>query len=231
MNLGYYGTAFVLLFRNPALVIAPLIMALLTVLLFRILPGDGPLGGINTGIGGLLASFFDAFGLSVSLILADYAWRARGTASFEKAWQDGRRKLPEILMAALGLNFVLWAAAQIGGTLGGFGALILGAVALYFLIYTLPAAAIGGIPGGAAIQSSIDRVRGAPIPALLLAICYVLAFYVAQLAVGQIELSSAFPLLSVTAYSLIAALAKAIAAAYVALVLAKGYADVAFGRY
>ncbi len=36
-----------------------------------------------------------------------------------------------------------------------------------FLIWTIPAAAVGGIPGGAAIQVSIERVRAQPLPAIL----------------------------------------------------------------
>ena len=62
-------------------------------------------------------------------------------------------------MAAIGFSFILWAAALGGGLVGSVGALLLQAVAMFFFIYTLPAAAIGGVPGGAALQISLERAR------------------------------------------------------------------------
>ena len=99
-----------------------------------------------------------------------------------------------------------------------------------FLIWTIPAAAIGGVPGGAAIQASIDRVRGAPLPAVIAAIVSVLLLWIG-VPILSAYLSAWIPPLreSLIANLLAGALLQGIAVSYVALVLSKTYADAAFG--
>jgi hypothetical protein len=86
IDLGGYLQAFGLLFRNPSLVLAPFASALIGVGIGLLAPTSGALGGLTGGIAGLLQTLIDSFALSVSLIVADLAWRRRGTVPFEAAW-------------------------------------------------------------------------------------------------------------------------------------------------
>jgi hypothetical protein len=166
------------------------------------------------------------FALGVSIIIADAGWR-RGRGSFDDAWQDARHKGRDILFAAFGFTFVL-NIAQYAGTIVGSGiGIVLLAIAMYGLIYTIAAAAIGGIPGGAAISVSIERVRSAPLAAALLtAVSLVLLFYVG----GFIDqwVFAALGITSLLVADLLGALLQAILAGYLAIVMAKVYADVSF---
>ncbi|HMD02995.1 MAG TPA: hypothetical protein VKG44_08545, partial [Candidatus Baltobacteraceae bacterium] len=220
----------------PAVILAPLLMAVVQVLVLKLLSlpdvGGGSLANATGGIVGFILQLLNSFALCVSLIVADHAWRS-GRAPFDQAWDEARHKAPDILFAAIGFAFILWAAQTVGGFVSGFGAPILAAVALFFFIYTLPAAAIGGVPGGAALQASLDRARGAVPATLFVTITYVLAYIVVPLLATTVLL----PLMLLTSYqlsstvaSLIAALIQAVAAGYVALVLAKTYNDVSYGR-
>ena len=234
VDLGAYARAFVLLARNPQIVLAPLLAALANVLLFMLMPssnGGGFIGSINSGLSGLFAQLITGFGMGVALIVADAAWR-RGRAPFDEAWDEARRKAGDILIAALGFSFVIYVAALIGSFIP-FGSIVLALVALYFFVYTLPAAAIGGIPGGAAIQVSLERARGAVLATLLITALYLFANFVAP----TLILLALAPLYAVTpalatgvGASLISAAITALITAYVALVLAKTYADVSFTR-
>jgi hypothetical protein len=98
----------------------------------------------------------------------------------------------------------------------------------------LPAATIGGIPGGATLTVSVERVRAAPVAAVLVAVVYF--FSIAQgpaliiMALEPLRFSSSI-LDSGVVSSLIVALAKAVVWAYVALVLTKAYNDASYGRF
>ncbi len=235
VDVATYARAFVLLVRFPAVVLAPLLIAVAEVLVLRLLSISdvgGPLAGATSGIVGLLLQLLNSFALCVSLIVADSAWRT-GRAPFDHAWDEARRKAGDIFMAAIGFSFILWAAALGGGLVGSVGALLLQAVAMFFFIYTLPAAAIGGVPGGAALQISLDRARSAVPATILVTVVYVLVYLVLPI-LAQSTLPSLL-LLSPIGYSevvasLLGALIQAIAAGYVALVLAKTYNDVSYGR-
>src|SRR5579872_4360663 len=113
-----YLQAIPLLFRNPALILAPLFTAVLGVLvqLFAVPSGGGFLGSINGSIMGLLVFLFDAFGLAISVIIAEAVWR-RGKGSFDEGWEEGRRKAGDIFMAAIGLSFIMSIAQMVGGFL------------------------------------------------------------------------------------------------------------------
>lgn len=222
VDLGVYAAALPLLVRNPAIVVIPLLMLVVGVLIGQLFPGGG-LGGFAN----LFTILLSLFGLGAACIMADDAWR-HGRASFESGWSDARRRAGDIFMAALGVTLLITVAQFVGSFLGALALLLVAAVAI-FLIWTVPAAAIGGIPGGAAIQVSIDRVRSTPLPAAIAAVVSVLLIFCARLA--AINLAAAIGPSTgdaVIVEALIGALLQAIAIGYIALVLAKTYADSAF---
>ena len=230
VDLVAYLRAFVLLVRHPQIALGPLLAAIVGVLLLMLIPADsggGFLASANSGLAGLFAQLISSFGLSVALIVADAAWR-RGRAPFDVAWEESVRKAGDILIAALGFTFVIYVAGLVGSIIPLFGTIVLALVALFFFIYTLPAAAIGGIPGSAALQVSLERARGAVVPTLLVTALYVLTFYVAPTVLSPLYFGTAFT--SRVVPSLVDALVRAILSSYFALVLAKTYADISFGR-
>ena len=228
IDAGAYGKAFVLLARNPSLILAPLLMGFAAVLIGLVVPG-GPLGALTAGLGQFIAQLLAEFGLSVALIQADAAWR-RGRAPFDEAWEESRRKVPEILMAAIGLNFVLFLALYVGGLAGLPGTIVVGLAALFFFIYALPAAAIGGIPGGAALQVALERARAGPLPTGVVVVVSVLAYVIVPTFVTSALLPLVFSLgiYSTALAQMIGALAQSLVAAYVALVLSKAYNDISY---
>jgi hypothetical protein len=221
-----YLEAIPLLLRNPALLLAPLFTGVLGVLVQEF--GGGPssdfLGGIGNSILTLLIFLFNCFGLAISVIIADNIWRS-GKGSFEDGWEQGRRKAGDIFMAALGLNFIVYIALQIGSFIHPFLGMALFVIAFFFLIYTIPAAAIGGVPGFMALNTSIERVRENYLPAIGLAVCFVALYW----AVGSIVVPLYTSGLGITSF-LIAAAVRAIFLGYFSLLLARSYTNVAFVR-
>lgn len=217
-----YAAALPLLARNPVIIVIPLLMLIVGVLVGQLAPG----GGFG-GFAALFTTLLGLFGLGAACIMADDAWR-HGRASFESGWSDARRRAGDIFMAALGVTLLVTVAQYLGTFLGGLSLLLVAAVAV-FLIWAVPAAAIGGIPGGGAIQVSIDRVRATPLPAALAAVVSVLLIFLAQLAAFNVTVF-------VVPYTgnvfiveaLIGSLLRAVAVGYIALVLAKTYAEAAF---
>jgi hypothetical protein len=223
LSLSPYGRAFAVFARNPTVVVVPLLAGVIGVLVDQIsdLAGAGLLAGITS----FLLLLLQLFALGVSIIIADTGWR-RGTASFDDAWQDARSKSRDILFAAFGFTFVL-SIAQYASTIVGSVGIILMALATYFLVYTIAAAAIGGIPGGAAIGVSIERVRGAPMTAAILTVVsLVLLFYVGTFV--DVWIFNATGIGSPLVAMLLGAAVRSILAGYVAIVMAKVYADVSF---
>jgi hypothetical protein len=222
-----YLEAIPLLLRNPALLLAPLFTGVLGVLVQEFGSGPGSsdfLGGIGASILTLLIFLFNCFGLAISVIIADNIWRS-GKGSFEDGWEQGRRKAGDIFMAALGLNFIVYIALQIGSFIHPFLGMALFVIAFFFLIYTIPAAAIGGVPGFMALNTSIERVRENYLPAIGLAVCFVVLYlgvgsFLIPLYTGDLGMSS----------FLIAAAFRAVVLAYFALLLARSYTNVAFVR-
>jgi hypothetical protein len=222
-----YLEAIPLLLRNPALLLAPLFTGVLGVLVqeFGGGPGSGDfLGGIGASILTLLIFLFNCFGLAISVIIADNIWRS-GKGSFEDGWEQGRRKAGDIFMAALGLNFIVYIALQIGTFIHPFVGMALFLIAFFFLIYTIPAAAIGGVPGFMALNTSIERVRENYLPAIGLAVCFV-ALY---LGVGSFLVPLYTSDLGISSF-LIAAVVRAVFLGYFSLLLARSYTNVAFVR-
>ena len=233
VDFGAYFRAFGLYARNPWLLVGPLLAGLAGALLTMVFqPTPGALGGLTSGIAGLIVQLLDGFGLAVSIILADTAWR-RGRAPFGDAWEEARRKAGDILMATIGYTFIVWVAGLIGSFLGNYGALALTAVAAYFFIYTIPAAAIGGIPGGAALQVSLERVQRSYANTLVLGIVFIAftALFPVIWEYAALGLASVSELFASNAVvQLLGALIKAIGLGYLALVIAKAYNDASYGR-
>ncbi|MGP6157756.1 MAG: hypothetical protein ACLPYS_09675 [Vulcanimicrobiaceae bacterium] len=231
-----YLKAIALLVRNPGLTLAPLLMAVAQILLFMVMPMDSGGGGIlsmaNSSITSLLAQLLNSFGLAVSLIMAENVWR-HGGARFDDAWETAKRNAGGILLAAIGFNFVTWIAAYLGSAIP-LGSVVLGIVACFFFIYTLPAAAIGGVPGGAALQVALERARGAVLPTVIVTAVYLFVYYVLTSLVAEaiVPLVPDYdPYAPFVVGRLLVAVIQAIAAGYVALVLAKAYDDASYGRY
>ncbi|HXF33308.1 MAG TPA: hypothetical protein VN603_01960 [Candidatus Acidoferrales bacterium] len=219
IDLGTYLLAIPLLLRNPELMAVPLLSGIVGVALARFLSASADI----LGLGQLIQFLLDAFALAVSIILADMAWR-RGRGSFDDAWTDARRKAGDILLTAIGLNFIIFVADFAGRFLGTYFEIGLDVIAIFFMIFALPAVAIGGIPGGAALQISIDRVRQAPVPAGILTVVFLVLYFGTLLGPFYLGLYGIVSLLG-------SAVLKAIVLGYLALVMAKIYTDAAFSRY
>ncbi len=160
VELLVYLRAFPLLVMNPIVLLAPLLAAILDQVL---------IATFRTPFTSLIIFLLDTFALAVSIIVADMVWR-RGKASFDEAWDDARRKAGDILLAGIGLNFVLFVAKYAGDIVSPYAGYIGMLIALVFLIYTVPAAAISGVPGSLALQKSIDLVKPSPINAVILTV-------------------------------------------------------------
>lgn len=224
LDFTVYVRALGVLARNPTVIVLPLLAGVIGVLVGQLsdLGGGGLLASLTT----FLLLLIQLFALGVAIIIGDMGWR-RGSASFDDAWQDARNKGRDILFAAFGFTFVLSIAQMAGQLLGGTIGLILLALAAYALVYTIAAASIGGIPGGAAISVSIERVRGAPMTAAVLTVVsLVLMLYVAHNL--DYLLFEALGVTSPLIASLLDALIQSIVTGYVAIVMAKVYTDVAF---
>ncbi|HEX3463360.1 MAG TPA: hypothetical protein VHS78_04790 [Candidatus Elarobacter sp.] len=230
VDLTVYLKAIPLLVRNPSIIVVPLLMAVAGILIGLVLaPAGGGLVGYATGgIAGLVVQLLQLFGVGAACIVADGAWR-RGRSSFDDAWTEARRRAGDILFAALLITFV-FGIIQYVGMLIGLLALVLAAVAFFFLIWAIPAVAVGGLSGGDAIQVSIDRVRANPLSAAITAIVAALATYGAmQLSLYLTEVLYVYTGVGIVD-SLIGALVMAIADGYIALIITKTYTDASFGR-
>jgi len=231
VDLTVYAKAVPLLLRNLAIVVVPLLMAVVGVLLQLLVVGYGG-GGAGVLAGGL-ASFIqimlELFGLGAACIIADDAWRHR-RASFENGWAEARRRGGDILYAALGFTLLLFVAQYAGSLLGPLS-IVLTVVVIVFLIWAIPAAAVGGVPGGAAIQASIDRVRGAALSAVIAAIVTVAVLVIGVPLLSRYAGGWLLPLAgaSIIPELLLNALLQGLAVAYIALILTKTYTDAAFG--
>ncbi|MDQ6825864.1 MAG: hypothetical protein M3Z14_01515 [Candidatus Eremiobacteraeota bacterium] len=216
-----YLRALALLIKNPIVMVPPLVGALLSVLVSSFSGSfTDPLGGFGGGLLQFLSILVEMFLFGVSLIIADAVWR-RGRTTFDAAWTEAQQKATSILFAAVGFQFVVYAATMVGNVLGPIG-LVLAALAVFFLIYTIPAAAIGGIPGSAALSASIERVKENYFAAVVLSVVSILLYgYISFIAIELL-----FSYLGPMAW-LIQALLRAIIVGYLAFVFAKQYDEVA----
>ncbi len=232
-DLGVYVQAIPLLARNPSIIVIPLLMAVIAVLVGMVLSpyGGGGIAQATSGLAGFILQLLQLFGLGAACVIADEAWRS-GHASFERGWSEARRRGSDILVAALGVAIVTSLAQFAGVLVGAWIALALTIVIYVFLIWAMPAAAVGGIPGGAAIGVSVERVRATPGPAVLTAaIAFALTFFAVPYASSYLS-SLLLPYIggSTIIILLIHAILQAIAIGYVALIVTKTYTDTAFTR-
>lgn len=206
----------------------PLLAAVVDLLIAQIAPFfTDPVGGAGNFLFAIIVQLVYGFCFGVAVIAANNVWRL-GRTTFDDAWEEGRRKTGGILIAAIGFYFLLYVAQYAGMLLGSpIVQIVLQLVVAFFLIYTIPAAAIGGMPGNLAIGASIRAVRANFFGAAVLAIVFVLLwvwmpdFIVNRFATG----------FGVIGYELIRAGIKAIVLAYLAFPFAKQYDDVAFRGY
>ena len=230
IDLSVYARALGVFARNPVVIVIPLLVAIIGVLVAQIsgVSGGGALGGLTNGITGFILLLLQLFGLGTAIIIGDAGWRRR-TARFEDAWQDARRKGGDILFAAFGFTFVL-SIAQYAATILGSVGIIVVALAVYGLIFTIAAASIGGVPGGAAIGVSVERVRSAPITAAVLTVVAILLLIYFGSFVGVYIDSWLFGLVGGTTIvaALIDAFIRAIVTGYLGIVMANIYGDVSF---
>lgn len=227
VDLSTYVRAVPLLLRHPSVFVIPLLAAVLELLLTQLsyLFTD-PTGGAGAGLFGMLIQLVYLWAFGVAIVQANNIWR-NGRGSFDEAWEEGRAKFGAIALAAVGFQFVVWAAGYLGMLLvavSGAIPLALQAVAAFFLIYTIPSAAIGGIPGAMAISASIRAVRAAPLGSVILAVVFFAVWFIAV----PLALPYALVHVSATIGSFVIAAVRAVALAYLAFPFAKQYDDVAF---
>ncbi|HEY5426483.1 MAG TPA: hypothetical protein VIJ77_08030 [Candidatus Tumulicola sp.] len=230
LDLAMYARAVPLLFTHLSILAVPLLAAVVDLLVQRITPlFTDSLGGGGAGLFGMLVQLVYLWAFGVAIVQASNIWRGR-RGSFDEAWEESRTKFGGIALAAIGFQFVVWVASYVGsflGALGGSVGLVLGAVAAFFLIYTIPAAAIGGLPGQMALAASIRGVRANVVASVILAIVFFGLWYVLVPMVLPYLLVHLSPLL----WQLVAAAVRAIVLAYLAFPFAKQYDDVAFTRF
>lgn len=233
VDLGLYLRAVPLLARNPSIIVIPLLMAVIGVLAGMLFSGGmTPFSAPTMGIASLILFLLQLFGLGAACVIADDAWR-HGRASFDRGWTETQRRGGDILFAALGVGLVISLGQYVATILGALIALVLQAAIALFLLWAIPAAAVGGVPGGAALQVSVDRVRANfPSAAIAVIVSLVLVYYVVPL-VDSLLVAWLVPYVAgyaTLSVSLLYALLSAIAYGYVALVLTKTYTDASFTR-
>jgi hypothetical protein len=229
IDLMVYVRAFGVLARNPTVVVVPLVAAVAGVLVGQItsVSGGGLASGFTAGISQFIVQLLELFGLGVAIIIGDAGWRF-GRISFDDAWQDARRKAGDIFFAAFGFTFVLNIAQFAQQVVGSIG-IVLIALAVYGLIYTIAASAIGGVPGSGAISVSIERVKSAPLAAAILTAVSIALLFASSYASVQIDfwlspIDGGSPIIS----ALAGALVQAVLTGYIGIVMAKVYSDVSF---
>ncbi len=223
-----YAQAMPLLLRHPSIFVMPLLAAVVDLLISQITPlFTDAVGGLGSWIFQIVVQLVYGFCFGVAVIAANNVWR-RQRATFDEAWEEGRRKAGGILVATIGFYFLIYAAGYIGAFTGNqFVQIGLELIVAFFLIYTIPAAAIGGMPGNFAIGASFRAVRENVPAAAVLAIVFVLLWaWLPEFLLGRIGLG-----LGPTGYELVLAAVKAIVLAYLAFPFAKQYDDVAFRGY
>jgi hypothetical protein len=228
VDLAMYLQAIPSLARHPSILVMPLLAAVVDLLIAQITPFfTDALGGAGSFLFQIVVQLVYGFCFGVAVIGANNVWRGR-RATFDEAWEEGRQKAGGILIATIGFYFLVYVAGYAGSLVGSAAVQIaLQLVVAFFLIYTIPAAAIGGMPGNLAIGASFRAVRENLLGAAILAVFFVLfwillpEFVVNRFAVG----------LGVIGYELVLAAIRAIVLGYLAFPFAKQYDDVAFRGY
>jgi hypothetical protein len=183
---------------------------------------SAPSGFGLMGIFDYLALVIEGYGLALGIIFADDAWR-HGRGNLRNAWEQGTRRAGDIFLAIIGFLFLIYVAGLIGGIGGPYLSLALTVVAVWAFLYSLPAAAIGGIPGGASFSASLQAARRHPVATALIAIVSYGVWW--ALTVWALDAIGGY---MGAGYDAASVLLAAIAVGYIALILARQYADFAF---
>lgn len=224
IDIASYGRALPALLRHPSILAMPLLAAVIDMVVsYTSGSFTDPLGGFGSGIFAMIVQIVYLFAFGIAVIQANNIQRGFKTG-FDDAWEEGRRKSGGIIMAAIGFQFLVYIGVYAGSLLGNAIAIALQLIAYFFLILTIPAAAIGGLPGSLAISGSFRAVRANPAACILLAIVFValwvfLPNYVAILMTGHV---------SDFVYRVVLALVHAIVLGYVAFPFSSTYDSIAF---
>jgi len=227
LDLLLYAAALPVYARNLGVSLAPLVAAAIGIGLDYL---SGPLFAAVGGAGGGLFAFVtrvvEGFAFAIAVIFADDAWR-HGRGNVRAAWNQARRRAGDIIIAVIGFLFLTYVAGLVGSIVGLIGSYVLTALAVWAFLYAIPAAAIGGVPAGGAFSTSLQTARRNPLATALLAIVSVVVWLgLTQYALGALALY-----MNPAAYFAALVLLTAIAIGYVALIVAKQYADFAFRSY
>lgn len=172
---------------------------------------------------GYVILIIEGYGFALAVIFADDAWR-HGRGSLRATWDQGRKRAGDILLAIIGFYFLVYVAGLIGGFIGlPYLSLALSVLAVWAFIYSIPAAAIGGIPAGGAFSASLQAARRHPLATAILAI----VSYGVWIGLTQYALNAVGGYMG-AGYDAAQVLLTALALGYIALILARQYADLAF---
>jgi len=183
---------------------------------------SAPMGFAIMGIFTYIALIIEGYGCALAIIFADDAWR-HSHGNLRSAWDQGKRRAGDIFLAIIGFYFLIYVAGMIGAIGGPYISLALTVVAVWAFIYSIPAAAIGGIPAGGAFSASLQAARRHPLATAVLAI----VSYGVWIGLTRYALGAIGGYLGV-GYDAASVLLAAIALGYIALILARQYADLAF---
>ena len=228
LDLKIYFQALPVYARNLGVLLPPLIGAAIGLgLEYLEGPLFSPIGGAGDPLIGFIIQVIAGFAFAVAVIFADDAWR-HNRASLSAAWTTARRKAGNILITVIGFFFLIYVAQMIGGILGGifrfqyFGA-ALGLLAVWAFIYAIPAVAMGGLPAGASFSTSLQTARRHPLATAILTIVSIAVYwYVGLVVPTQIGMYLG------AGYDVARILLAAVASGYIALIIARQYADLAF---
>jgi hypothetical protein len=226
VDLMSYVRALPSLVRHPSILAMPLLAAVIDMLVsYWSGAVTDPLGGFGTGIFQMAVQIVYLFAFGVAVIQANNIQRGV-RPGFDDAWEEAKGKAGGIILAAIGFQFLVYVAAYIGSVLGGIVQLVLTLVAYFFLILAIPAAAIGGMPGGLAISGSFRAVRANPLACVVLAIVFVILW----IAVPNEITTLLGPRLGLIGYELTVAVVRAIILAFMAFPFSATYEEIAFRR-
>lgn len=232
-DLKIYFQAFPIYARNLGVLLPPLIAAAVGIGLdYATAPLFAPIGGAGGGIVNLIVQVILGFAFAISVIFADDAWR-HNRASLSAAWSTARRKAGDILITVIGFFFLVYVAQLIGGIIVSalripYIDLALAALAVWAFIYSIPAVAMGGMPASGSFSASLQTARRNALPTAILAIVSLAVYYyVALILPLQIGAYLGTGFYGAGSF-VVRILMEAFALGYIALVVARQYADFAF---
>lgn len=227
-DFALYAKAFAVYGRNLA-VLVPILIGMIAVIALDYIGSwlFSPVGGAGAPLTGLIGNLILGFAFGVSVIFADDAWR-HGRANLASAWDAGRQRAGNIILAVLGFGFLLWAAGMVGGVLPiPYLSLVLQILAVWAFIYAIPAAAIGGIPAGGAFSVSLQTAKANPLATIVLLVVSAIVYIgITTYALGAIAWYLPYYALEAAKFLL-----ESLALGYIATVMAGVYADLRFRPY